>query len=348
MASRLAIALSFATFVFAATAAPAAWGQQQPTASARATARALMDEGFEHRERGDLRGALEAFRAADALVRAPTTTLEVARVEEALGMLLEARNTLESMASPTSTSEPREFAEARAAAAHLSEDLDARVPSVRFALQGAARDGASIAIDGDAIPRAARDVAHRLDPGQHIVVVRTAAGSESRVTFSLHEGEARQLEVAVADVPAPVSPVVTTSPVAPSAPQAATPSATPVKRPPAVGSSPIAQNRTIAYVSFGIAATGLAVGTIAGLVAIAHKNDAATQCVAGECPPSTYHDLDVASGASTVSNVGFVVAGLGAVAGVVALLVERRPEPKAAGFLRPFAAPSSVGIGGSF
>jgi hypothetical protein len=280
-------------------------------------------------------------------VRAPTTTLEVARVEDALGMLLEARNTLESMAPPTSTNEPREFAEARAAGSHLSEDLDARMPSVRFALQGAARDGASISIDGEAIPRAARDVAHRLDPGQHVVVVRNAAGSESRVTFSLHEGEARQLEVAVPDAPAPVSPVVAMSTVAPSVPQATAPSATPVKRPPAVG-SPIVQNRTTVYASFGLAATGLAVGTVAGLVAIAHKNDAAAQCVAGECPPSTYHDLDVASAASTVSDVGFAVAGLGAVVGVVALFVDHRPAPKAAGGLRPFAAPGSVGIGGSF
>jgi hypothetical protein len=337
------MAIACATFVLAATTAPAAFAEQ-PNASARATARALMDEGFDRRERGDLRGALDSFRAADALVHAPTTTLELARVEDALGMLLEARNTLESMPPPTSTSEPREFAEARAAASHLSDDLDARMPSVRFSLQGPARDGASIAIDGDAVPRAARDVAHRLDPGQHVVVVRSAAGSESRVTFSLREGEARQLEVAVPDSPAPVVP---TSPVAPSAPHAATPSATPVRRLGAV-QSPIQQNHTIAYASFGLAATGLVVGSVAGVVALTHKNDAANQCVAGGCPPSTYHDLDVASAASTIADVGFVVAGVGAVAGVIALFVERPPEPKATGFVRPFVAPGSVGIGGAF
>jgi hypothetical protein len=346
MASRLALALASATFVLAATSAPSATFAQERTASARATARALMDEGFERRERGDLRGALEAFRAADALVHAPTTTLEVARVEDALGMLLEARNTLESMAPPASTSEPRPFVDARAAASRLSDDLDARMPSIRFVLQGAARDAASIAIDGDVIPRAARDVAHRLDPGQHVVVVRGAGGSESRLVFSVREGEARQLEVAVPDAPAPVSPV------SPALPQSATPSATPssatpLKLRPSIESA-IPQNRTLAYASFGVAAAGLAVGAVAGLVAIAHKNDAASQCAAGNCPPSTYHDLDVARGASTTSDVGFVVAGLGAVVGAVDLLVLRRPEPRAPRDVRAFVGPGSVGIRGSF
>jgi hypothetical protein len=222
---------------------------------------------------------------------------------------------------------------------------------MRFVLQGTARDGASIVIDGDAIPHAARDVAHRLDPGQHVVVVRSAGGSESRVTFSLREGEARQLEVAVPDPPAPAPPAVPLSALAPPAPQAApqatTPSATPTKRLAPVG-SPTRPDRTIAYASFGLAAAGLAVGTVAGLVAIAHKNDAASQCAAGECPPSTYHDLDIASGASTVSDVGFVVAGLGAVVGVAALFIESPPKRKAAGALRPFVAPGSLGLGGSF
>jgi hypothetical protein len=337
MASRLAIALASAAFVLAATAATASFAQQ-PTASARATARALMDEGFERRERGDLRGALDAFGAADALVHAPTTTLELARVEEALGMLVESRNALESMAPPTSTSEPRQFVEARAAASRLSDDLDTRTPSVRFALQGTARDGASITIDGEPIPRAARDVAHRLDPGPHVVVVRSAGGGESRVAFSLREGESRQLEIAVLDAPAAVTP---------SAPQSATPSALPVKlRPPVESSS--AQNRALVYGSFGVAATGLAVGAVAGLVAIAHKNDAATQCVAGGCPPSAYHDLDVARAASTTSDVGFVVAGVGAVVGVIDLFVLRRPEPKATGALHPFVAPGGFGLSGSF
>src|SRR4051794_22145874 len=66
----------------------------EPTASGKETARGLMTEARDLRDKNDLRGALSRFQAADAIMRVPTTGLEVARTEAALGLLVEARDTI--------------------------------------------------------------------------------------------------------------------------------------------------------------------------------------------------------------------------------------------------------------
>ena len=43
------------------------------------TARKLFDEGKTRRDRGDIAGALESFKGADAVMNVPTTKLAVAR-----------------------------------------------------------------------------------------------------------------------------------------------------------------------------------------------------------------------------------------------------------------------------
>src|SRR5689334_15630072 len=99
-----------AILVLRATAARA-----DPTAAEKETARALMAEGRDLRERGDSKSALKRFMAADALMHVPTTGLEVARTQVALGLLVEARETLRTVARlPEDPSDPPPFREARA------------------------------------------------------------------------------------------------------------------------------------------------------------------------------------------------------------------------------------------
>ena len=74
---------------------------------------------------------------------------------------------------------------------------------------------------------------------------------------------------------------------------------------------------------------GVAVGSIAGISAISHKNDAKLSCVNGNCPPSTWSDLDSAHSMATVSTVGFIVAAIGVVVGAGAVLLDG-DEPSAA------------------
>src|ERR1700722_14015621 len=66
----------------------------EPTAADRATARTLMQQGRDLRDKGDLKEALKRFQGADDAVHAPSTALELARTQVALSLLVEARDTL--------------------------------------------------------------------------------------------------------------------------------------------------------------------------------------------------------------------------------------------------------------
>jgi hypothetical protein len=69
--------------------APAAWAQ--PTETDRESAREFMAKGRDARSNDDIRQALQHFRSADEIMHVPTTSLEVAKAQADLGMLVEAR-----------------------------------------------------------------------------------------------------------------------------------------------------------------------------------------------------------------------------------------------------------------
>jgi hypothetical protein len=91
-------------------------------------ARELFVQASELRDQGDVRGALEKFKAAHALAVNPITTFELARTYEALGMLEEARSAYTAIAGlPVQPGETERATSARRDAARAAEDLRARV-----------------------------------------------------------------------------------------------------------------------------------------------------------------------------------------------------------------------------
>ena len=88
-------------------------GTREATAGDKETARFLMDDGDRKLRVGDYRGALDAYIAADKIMRVPTTGIAVGRVQEKLGRLLEARDTWLRVARyPVKLDEPEPFTEA--------------------------------------------------------------------------------------------------------------------------------------------------------------------------------------------------------------------------------------------
>ncbi|WP_437281547.1 hypothetical protein WME90_13610 [Sorangium sp. So ce375] len=174
----------------------------EPSAADRQTARTLLIEGRKKRDAGDVAGAREDFQAAHALVRAPTTGLDLARADEALGRLIEARETAyEVVHLPLGSDEPSAFTQARATAAAMVEQLEARIPSLLLRVEGAAPDQLEARVDGQPIPRAALPYPRKLNPGRHEVVVTAPGFQTARREVTLKQAERAPVEVRILLVP---------------------------------------------------------------------------------------------------------------------------------------------------
>ena len=311
-----------------------AWAE--PSAADRETARTYMAEGRAKRDGNDLRAALRAFEAADAIMHVPTTGLEVARTQAMLGALVEARDyALRVARSTPRPGEPSPFTEARSAAQKLADDLEARIPSIRVVVKGPP-PGLEVWIDKSRVPDIAIGLPRKLDPGNHVIVAK--AGATARTLYvQVLEHEAKEVPI---DLAAPEPPPVDTG--APSPEKPATPSPPPHRGP----------WLTVGIVTLTAGGAALVLGTIAGAVSIAQTSNIQSSCNVNVCPPvlpdgtSTDSAISKAKTFAAVSDVGFIAGGVLAAAGVAFVVVGSSHGSKSSMALS--AGPGSVMLSGTF
>lgn len=273
-----------------------------PTAADRATARQLMLEARNLRYDGDLRGALEKFRAADALMGVPTTGLEVAKTQAELGLLVEALDTCVGVIHhPEERGEPRPFQQAREQAKTLRERLQARIPTLRFVFPAESDSSdVELRVDGVVIPQAARQVPRLVNPGDHEILL-VEGTFRQRFVVRVEEGETRDVALVL---PQRAQSAADTQAVSP-------------------GPNPWV------WGGFATAAVGGAVGGVAGLLAWSDRNHLDDACPNRTCPPDEMDRVDRAKTYATVSTYALVVGGIGAAVGVGALLSTRKDPSEA-------------------
>jgi hypothetical protein len=151
--------------------------------------------------------------------------------------------------------------------------------------------------------------------------------------------------VAPVPQPAPVQPGPSTSMPAPSAPGGATsPPAAPSDT--TSSSSPL---RTAGWITAGVGAAGLLVGTVFALRANSKNNDAEGQCTGNLCTQAGLDLTDQARSSATIATVGFVAGGVLLAGGLgMALLAPKTSSGNA--WLAPSVSPNFAGLrlGGSF
>lgn len=296
------------------------------SAADRETARSLMDEGDRKREGGDTKAALAAYQAADAIMKVPTTGIEVARTQVALGHLIEAKETLARvLRTPPKRNEPAPFVAARKAAAALDTDVSARIPSLLVTVTGNERT-ASITIDGEAIPPAAASAARKVNPGPHAIVARAGA-AEKKQSVVVAERETKTVTIDLPEpkeAPAPV--------VAPPPPPESKVSAGP---------------KIMTFGGFGVAAVGVGIGAVTGIMSLKQTSDLKKVCPNDGCPASRQSDIDSANKLGNVSTIAFVAGGVGIVFGVVGVVLwhGQKKEPTTTSLV---VGPSSLGLQGVF
>jgi hypothetical protein len=183
--------------------------------------------------------------------------------------------------------------EARDEAADLAEKSRAKLASLTVET-----DATDVTIDDVPIPKDAARAPRVLDPGHHVVVVRTQ-GKIGRAEVDLAPGEQHQIHVDADRDEHPKPPTVEKTVFRPRAPF---------------------------WVSLAVTGGGIVVGVAAGIPALAIASGLSSECPGKRCPPMAYGDLDATLALGWVSTVGFAVAGAGAVASLITLALSMHRE----------------------
>ena len=173
--------------------ASSAHAQPGPSASETALAREQYRDGMTHAEAGRWPAAYAAFSRAYSLVRRPLVLLNLAGAEEQIGRLVESAEHYRQFLREVTTG--RE-AQQRSVAEQGLARVEPRIPRARFML-AAARNTDTYLLDDAALATAAMGTALPLDPGAHTLVVTNAEREIGRVSFTLREGETKDVLVTV-------------------------------------------------------------------------------------------------------------------------------------------------------
>jgi hypothetical protein len=292
--SRLAAILAIVATLGATTA------HADPTPADLESARELYRDGKELRQKGDLRGALERFKAAHGYGQTPVTGLELGRAHMQLGELVEAREVFLSIARlKVASDETDKSAQARAEAAELAEQVRGRIPTVIVKVSGSPPNAEpAVTIDGVNVPVVSLSSIRKVNPGEHTVAVRVGTHEEKR-SVTVSEGESKDVSVDFAGVSSDPQPSVR-------------------------------RIHPLTYAGAGLAAAGLVVGTVGGVLALGKASSVDDACNGLSCPPSVKSDVDDGRTFATVSTIGFTATAAGLALAAIGLFVLK---PKSAGAL---------------
>jgi len=261
----------------------------------RKRARELMDVGDAKMAQGDIEGALAAYRAADEIMRVPTTGIEVGRAQQALGLWVEARDTWMRVALyPKESDEPKPFTLARLEAERLVMALGPRIPTLLVIVARPAPKRFAVWLDDRLLSSEELGVALLVNPGMHRLRTSAPGHVPNAVDVKLEEGTQREATLRFRRTARP--------PAAKGDSGRLTPWLSAGPHSPA-----------LMWTGFSVAAAGVAVGTATGVWAFERTALAYEQCTGTSCPPTAAADIDQAKAAGVASTVAFVLgaAGLG-------------------------------------
>lgn len=318
----------------------------------RGAARDAANSGRAAFDAGQYEQAIDSFSHAEQLVHAPPHLLFLARSQVKLGRLVAARETYLKITREVLTAKaPKAFADAHAAAELEQAALDARLPSVTVTVQGAPAAEVNLTMDGAALPAAMIGIPLPADPGKHVFKASSASAESEPVTVTVVEASKQAVTLAL-------------HPIAGRVPSAAPASSSDASS--TLDSSQVKGSglRVASYVSFGVGAVGLGLGTFFLLKSHSTRksaDDLFASCTAanpgGKCANrDTQGQIDSkdndADGQGTLGATSLIVGGAGVAAGIVFLVLDGHHAEKSAQRNTPHVTPvvglGSVGLLGSF
>jgi hypothetical protein len=322
---------------------------QADEAATRASARQLGTAGVEAYQAGAYAKASEKLEKAFRILKVPSLGLWSARALKATGNYVQAAERyLEVTRLEVTGGDVAVQKRARAEAVTELESLQPKIPNLTIEVKGAASPDVSIKLDGVAISSDLIGEPQPVNPGSHTIVV-SRGDEQVTAQISLSEGEAKTsvLELKPATTGATGALVANGDAPASAGPERESSSATD-SAPPRKAST----IRTLGWISLGVGGAGLALGGVAGILALGKRSsiDDSAQCEGDRCLPAERPLADSYNSLRTWSSVGFIAGGVLAATGVVLLLTA--PSNQTSTDRGPSAAlwisPEGAGVKGKF
>jgi hypothetical protein len=304
----------------------------------RATARQLGQDGENALSAKDYKKAEDDFRRADSLIHAPTLLLGLARALAGEGKFVEAQEAYQRIIREgVAPGAPDAFKKALDAAKTEVQDISPKLGAVTVTVKAAGGGdvpNVKVTIDDAPVSAAALGVKRVANPGQHVVSASADGFKPGTLNVTVPAGGAVDAPLTLEkDLSAPAA--AQPGPTDANAPalQPATPEQT--------SATPSGGHSILPWIAFGVGGVGLGLGAVTGILAMGKHSDLSKACTGGSCGPDQQSNLDSYHTLGTLSTVGFIVAGVGAAAGVTLLIV----QPKASADAAPATASASLVVG---
>lgn len=270
--------------------------ESEASEAERAAARGLAEAGFKAFESGDYALALDRFQSAEEIYHALPHLLFMARSQEKLGRLVDARAMFKRITEETLADDaPQAFKDAQTAAAEEGPALDARIAHLTVIVSGDASRVKAFEINGVDMGVDQLGTAVDVDPGELTVELIPDAGEPTVGTIELAEGATDEIRLELK--PAPVGDV--------SGPEEEE------------GGSIVP-----GVVVLGVGVVGVGVGAVTGLMALGKASDLNDACPENPCPTENQSLKDDAETFSTISTISFIAGGVLVAAGVTLLVIQ--------------------------
>jgi len=313
----------------------------------------LGQQGADALAAKDYKTAEDDFRHADAVFHAPTLVLGLARALAAQGKLVAAQEAyMRILREGVAPGAPEAFKRALVDAKREVEDVSPRIGGIVVTVNG--KDGGAvpnvkILVDGISINSASLGIRREVDPGTHAVKASAEGYRSAEIHVTVPAGGSATAPLSLEKQTSAAASAPTRAPAPAAVPPA------PVGGPPAPDATPPEPAATSGgrgiwpWAAFALGGAGLAVGTVGGILAIGKHSTLSNECTA-TCPPSAGSDLDAYHTLSTLSTIGFVVAGVGAATGTALLLWPRSESTTTTSGLHvvPILGAGTLGATGTF
>ncbi len=300
----------------------------------KAQAEHLFQEGLTLFDAGEHAEACKRFEQSQIKDPKPSTLINLGLCHEKIGRtasawqeLVEARN----------AAERKGDTELAATARREVDRLAKVVPKIRVRRQSKEPSAITITLDQSGFDLTLLDTALPLDPGPHRIEIAAIGYVTLSHTFEVPAG------TGITDIAIPALQALPKDPDKIDKVQGPLPEKTEKPKPvePSSGMSPMVP---AGFIGGG---ASLLLGIITGSVSLAMTSSLKDSCDAeGTCSADSSSDLSTANALANVANVGFALAGVGAVVGVIGLFVGGDEPGAGVDTKAKLIAPISVGDAG--